>query len=266
MSDISTDAPVVDAPVADAPVADAPAAEVDIFDDAATQTFPREYVEKLRRENAEVRTKYAPFRDTFSDVEEDLRDYVLNDIVRPLLTDPASALDELYGIVERIHNSNQTVPKWLEKQIEKAEEAVDEDKPLTVAEWKAIQAKEEAAKAEETKRTEGLKAIMDATTALGYPSTPADDPYGDLASLFAISTNHTKGDLQKAHELRVNRFNEAVEAAVTAKLEEIKTGAIKWPAVSSTGTSPAEEKQEPKTFSEARKRANSRLDRFFQND
>lgn len=264
MSDLAPqgDAPVTDAPIsAPAPQEGAPpAAEADPFENAATETFPRAYVEKLRNEAAKYRTDYAPYRDTFGDADEDLRDYVLNDIVKPLLTDPASALDELYGIVERIHDANKTVPKWLEKQITQAEDAVDPDAPLTLKQWEGIQAK----KAADEAQANGLKEIMSATTALGYPANAKDDPNGDLASLFAISTNHTKGDLQKAHEIRVNRFNEAVEAALEVRLQEIKDGARKWPAVSTTGSSPAEAKDEPKTFAEARKRAGLRLDKYFE--
>jgi hypothetical protein len=256
MSDISTD-PVVEAAPPAAPVADA-APEADLFDNAETTTFPREYVEKLRRENAEVRTKFAPFRDAFEGVEDDLKDYVLNDIVRPLLNDPQTALDELYGIVERIHAAGGTEPKWLTKEIAKAE-AADPNAPLTLAQLEA----REKAKADADKQAEGLRQIWAETTELGYPSAPADDPYGDLASLFAISTNHTKGDLKKAHAIREARLESIVKERVDAKLEEIRTGALKWPAVSTTGTSPAEEKQEPKTFAEARQRAKARMDNIF---
>lgn len=261
MSDL---APQGDAPVAEPVVAPeaAPAAapEADPFENAATETFPRSYVEKLRNEAAEYRTKYAPFRDAFGEVDEDLRDYVLNDIISPLLSDsPAAALDELYGVVERIHNANKTVPKWLEKQIAAVEDEIDPDAPLTLKQWESIQAK----KAEEEATQTGLREIMTATTALGYPANPKDDKFGDLASLFAISTNHTKGDLQKAHEIRQARFNEAVEQALEERLQAIKTGAVKWPAVSTSGSSPAEAKDEPKTFAEARKRANARMDKWM---
>jgi len=256
MSDLAPDAPVVDAPVTDAPPA---APEADAFDNEATTTFPREYVEKLRRENAEARTKYTPYRDVFDGVDEDLRDYVLNDIVKPLLTDPASALDELYEVVERIHNANKTVPKWLAKEIAKAEDAIDPNAPLTLSQLEAREAK----RAEEQKQAEGMRAIMSEVSELGYPTDPKDDPTGTLASLFAISTNHTRGDLKKAHEIREAAIDKIVEERLTAKLEEIRTGALKWPAVSTTGSSPAEEKDEPKTWADARKRAKARMAREF---
>ena len=246
MSDISFE-PAVEAAPVDAP------AEPDLFEAGADQ-FPRAYVEKLRQEAADYRTKYAPYRDTFTDVDPDVQEYLL-DLNKQLLTDPAGAAAELRELLDRID------PKSAEgKAVAAAIEEIPEDKPLTLKEWKTIQ----AADAKKTAAEKEVESIYDLAKKLDASYDKDTDDFGDLASLLYVASHRTKGDLEKAHALRSERFNKIVEGEVEKRLADIKSGARKWAPVSSTGSTPIEPKNEPKTFAEARKRSESRLARILQ--
>lgn len=240
-------------------------------------TFPREYVEKVRAEAARYRTEFKPYRDVFKDVSPELRDYILYDVAGPLVSaDPTQALDELYELVERVHQVKGDQPRWAQQLEEHTGESaapaspvvkpaapapsgeITEDTPLTVAQWRALQ--EEDRKKEEERS--GIDAIFAKATELGYHK---DGEFGDdMAALFYLSTHVTGGDLEKAHALRASRYQAALDAAVEAKLEEIRSGAAKWPSVSvSTAGTPAPAGEGPKTFGDADRRARARLDRHF---
>jgi hypothetical protein len=262
MSD--TETPVVEAaPVVDAaPVTDAPAVEtapeVDPFDSGA-DSFPRDYVEKIRHEAAEYRTKYAPYRDTFEGASPEQQTYLL-DVNRLILTDPAAAAAELRELASILGGTPDEIQEAVEQFASDEPVVADDDKPLTLAEWKAIQA-QEAAKAE---REAGVQAIIAEANSLGYAHGDADE-YGDTAALLYIASHKTGGDLAKAHELRSQRFAEAVQAEVDKQIEEIRSGARKWAPVSQGGAAaPAEAADSPKTFADARKRARARQDRWGQ--
>lgn len=255
MSLIEPSTPAPDAPVTDAPPTGEPVAEADPFDTGA-DTFPRSYVEKLRNEAADYRTKYAPYRDTFGDVAPEVQEYLL-DLSKQLITDPKAAAAELRDLLKTID------PNSAEGQAVQATlDEIPEDKPLTLKEFRELQAKEQAIEAEK----QGIEAIKTTAKGLDPSYDAASDEYGDLASLLFIATHKTDGDLQKAHELRVERFNKAVDAVVEQRLAEIKSGARKWAPVQATGASPAEEPDAPKTYAEARRRAQARAARFLSGD
>lgn len=243
MSDVSE--PVVEAAPVDV-------SEPDLFDTGA-DTFPREYVEKLRSEAASYRTKYQPYRDAFTDVDPSVQEYLL-DLNRQLIQDPKGAVAELRDLLKQLD------PDSAEGQAVQAKlDEIPEDKPLTVKEWKAIQERERAIEAEK----QGVQSIKDTAKGLDPSYDSATDEYGDLASLLFVATHKTNGDLQKAHELRSERFNAAVEAVVEQRLAEIKSGARKWAPVQAVGESPVIESEGPKTFADARKRANARMEKLI---
>lgn len=243
MSDVSE--PVVDA----APVE---GSEPDLYDTGA-DTFPREYVEKLRGEAASYRTKYQPYRDTFGEVDESVQEYLL-DLNRQLINDPKGAVAELRDLLKQLD------PDSVEGQAVQAKlDEIPEDKPLTIKEWKAIQDREKSAEAEK----QGVQSIKDKAKSLDPSYDSASDEYGDLASLLFIATHKTNGDLDKAHALRSERFNTIVDAEVEKRLAEIKSGARKWAPVQAVGASPVIESEGPKTFADARKRANARMERLI---
>ena len=243
--------PATEAPVTDAPAAE-PAAETDLFDSGA-DSFPRDYVEKLRRENADYRTKYAPYRDTFADVDPNVQEYLL-DLNRTLIQDPKAAVAELRDLLKSLDPDSAEA-----KAVEATLDEIPEDKPLTIKEWRSIQDKE----AEKAKSESDVANIYNEAKSLDSSYDKDTDDFGDLASLLYIASHKTGGDLQKAHELRAERFNAVVDAEVGRRLEEIRSGARKWAPVQTTGTSPTEEPDTPKTFADARKRAQARMERIF---
>ena len=248
---------IIDTPIepTDAPT-EAPVADVDIFDDAATSQFPREYVEKLRREAADYRTKYAPYRDTFEGVDPDTAEYLL-DVNRLLLSpDKTGAIAELRDLLKHL-DPDSAAGQAVATAIDDA--AVDPDAPLTLNQWEKIQSD----KASKQKSEDDVNSIYETAKSLD-PSYDRDhDEYGDLSSLLFIATHKTKGDLAKAHAFRSERFNKVVEAEVEKRLSEVRDGSRKWAPATSTGDVPAEPKDEPKTFADARKRASARIDRFY---
>lgn len=228
-------------------------AEPDIFDTGA-DSFPRSYVEKLRSEAADYRTKYAPYRDAYEGVDVDVQEYLL-DLNKQLLTDPKAAAAELRELLSRIDPDSAEG-----KAVQAVVDEIPEDKPLTLAEWKKIQ----KAETDKAAAEQGINSIYDTAKSLDPSYDKDKDEYGDLASLLYIATSKTGGDLEKAHALRSERFNTAVEAEVEKRLADIKSGARKWAPVTANGASPIEEKNEPKTFSDARKRAEQRIGRILQ--
>jgi len=252
-----------------------PAVVADILDGELPDgdTFPREYVEKLRHEAASYRNEFKPYRDVFKDVSPELRDYILYDVAGPLVSaDPTTALDELYELVERVHTVKGDQPRWAQQIAEHTGEAApaaspvapakpaesSDDPVLTVSQWRALQ-EEDRRKEEEAN---GINSIFAKAEELGYHK---EGEFGDdMAALLYLSTHVTKGDMEAAHALRASRYQAALDAAVEAKLEELRSGAAKWPSVSvSTAGTPAPTGDEPKTFEEANARARKRLDKFF---
>lgn len=233
--------------------------EVDLFDTGA-DTFPREYVEKLRKEAGDYRTKYAPYRDAFGDVSEEVQEYLL-DLNRLLISpDKSAAAAELKDLLKHLEPGSPEAAK-VEAAIESTE--VEEDKPLTLKEWKSIQEGEKAKAAE----TDSVEQIYSQARELSTDWANYDkdaDEFGDMASLLFVATNKTKGDLEAAHKLRADRYEAAVSEEVDKRLNSIREGSLKWAPIVSTGTSPAEEPVTPKTWEDARKRANSRISRILE--
>lgn len=250
---VSTPDPVVSAPV----VVD-PGTEVDIFDDATIDSFPRQYVEKLRGEAASHRTKYAPFRDVFEGADPEVTEYLLSVNQLLLSPDKAAAVTELRDLLKHLDPEGAAAAVVQDKIDE-----FDPKAPLTYEQFQVIQAKEQAKKDEAA----GLDAIHNEAKALSTEWANYDkdaDEYGDLASLLFIASHKTKdGDLSKAHALRAERFEKSVNAEVERRLADIKTGARKWAPITATGSTPIEPKDEPKTYADARKRGDSRIARIL---
>lgn len=228
-------------------------AEADLFDDPDLDRFPREYVEKLRAEAADYRTKYQPYRDTFNGVEDpDVLDYVL-DLNKKLLSDDKS--EWVAEVKELLKSLDPADAEALSDAtgITPGTDEDDLDRPLTRRELMEERQREEAQAAEKA----GIAKIHNELKDLGY-AQGREDKYGDTAAVISLASLHTGGDLQKAHQLRAERFATAVEEAVNAKLEEIRSGSAGFPAMSS-GSSAGQIIEGPKTFADAKKRAHARL-------
>jgi len=250
-------APEVSEAPAPASVPDTPAPEQE------PDVFDRAYVEKLRAEAAGNRTKYAPYRDVFESADDDVREYVL-ELSRTLINDPLATIEELDGLVAELKaaKAKRDGEDFSAPAAEpKASPVSDKAQPMTRAEWERIRDEEKSV----AEREQEMQALRAEVRDLGYKSVDEDE-YGDLASLLAIATRVTGGDLKKAHELRATRFEQEVNARVEAKIEAIRTGKEKWAPVSSAGTSPAPLGEKPKTLQEARRAANAYVNKLYEND
>jgi DivIVA domain-containing protein len=169
-------APEVEAPVVDAPVVD----EGDPFDNEETTQFDRAYVERLRREAAEHRTKAKTFHESFDGYQPEEVD-VLLDLVRELNADPKSAAGRLEALVESIREAYPD------------EVAAEETAPeyLTRADLERIEAEKQEAKAQE----DAVAAIETQAKEFGYEKGTAD-----YFRLLWTAQNVTGADLAKAHE------------------------------------------------------------------
>jgi hypothetical protein len=253
MSIIEPNTPVETQAVETASAPAEPVEAQDLFD-AGADSFPREYVEKLRNEAADYRTKYAPYRDTFGEAGDDVRDYLLELNGLLLSPDKAAAATELRDLLKHLDPESPEA----EAVKEAIEELPDDDTPLTMKQWKDIQLKE----ATETKEKEGIESIYSTARELSTDWANYDkdtDNFGDMAALLFVATNQTKGDLSAAHALREERYNKTVEDEVERRLGEIKSGNRKWAPVISGGGSPTEEPNTPKTWEDAAKSAKRRI-------
>ncbi len=230
--------------------------EVDLFD-TDTDTFPREYVERLRTEAADYRTKYAPFRDTFKDHDEDVRDYVLDLNQKLLSPDKSAWVAEVKSLLKEIEGTPEG--DALEEATGITLETDDDlDKPLTRRQLQELETK----RANEAAQAEITRNIHETLTGHGYKQGK-EDPWGDTAAVISMASMHYNGDINAAHAARSARFAEAVEAAVAERIESIRSGSEQFPAVTSGGAGSPNTQEEhtgPKDFSWARKRVNARLD------
>lgn len=242
MSDTAPAAePVVDpagvAPAADpaaapavAPETAAPAAapEVDPFDDTATDQFSRDYVEKLRQENAKHRTTAKAYTDAFEPFDETSRE-VLLDLARTIASDPiagAARMKELAAALEG------TVPAPPEPD-------PNADKPMTRAEYDKIE-KEKADKAADAADQAKISAEVEG---LGYTLGTREH----FTLLWEASHNH-KGDLDAAHKaLEAER-----QGHIDTFLEQKRKDAEGTPTAGSGGSAPANDSP-IKTLADARR-------------
>lgn len=226
-----------------------PTTEVDPFD-AGADTFPREYVERLRQENASLRVASKPWRETFEGVDEDVQEYALS-LVHNLLRDQPAFVQEAQELLK--HLSPEEVVDAIEEAT--GENIEDLDRPLTRRELDKIEAERKAAAEEEA----AIAGIHEELRGLGY-APGEEDVFGDTTAVIAMAVNHFKGDLKAAHQARIDRFNEAVEAALAQRLDDIRAGSAQWPPQSSGGASPPPSGSEtPKTWADASARARARL-------
>lgn len=159
-----------------------PAGDADPFDNAETQQFPREYVEKLRKEAGDRRTAVKPFEEAFDGYDQEEVDVLLG-LVRTLSSDPKTAAAQMAAIVENINeaykeeadaNGDQAPPPVTAKDVEKM--LADRDQ----------QAKLDAVTAE----------IESTAKELGY-----EQGTEDYIQLLWLANNKTDFDLREAHKL-----------------------------------------------------------------
>lgn len=228
------------APVTE-PVQAAP--EADPFDNAEVQSFDRAYVEKLRNEAAEKRVALKTFNEAFDGYNDAERDFFM-DVIRGLKDeggrDAAArrALEVFKSLVEP-----ETDPSPLSGGDPEEDE---EDRPLTIKEWKALQEKQQAEAAE----TEAVEAVKREAGELGY--TVGTREYRRLMD---VAVHETKGDLKKAHEVLEAERNTFIEEYLSKKKEAAEQ-TLSSPG--GAGTPPSQERKSL-TLEDARKAMLARL-------
>lgn len=250
-----TDAP--EAPVTDVADAPAPAAEEELDPFAPNEagepaTFPREYVEKLRREGAKYRTtakereaeleRLRPYEEAFAGFEpEQVEGW------RQFLTaareDPEGALGALMrdGYALDRGTAIELLDSIFEEAGEQAPVADSQppaegdplDRPLTLRELEA----REQAKAAEAAQAAAVAQVKDEAKGLGY--NPTADP-GSLDEfryhrLLHLAATKFGNDLAQAHEALVAEE----QAATQERLASLASTADELPVPSGTGGSGA---------------------------
>lgn len=221
----------------DAPAADAPA-DTDPFD-SGSDTFDRSYVEKLRQESANYRTRakeYEPYAELLGQYTDEDR-AVWQEAMRKVAEDPRQGGEYLRQIADAL----------LAEQLEERE-AEGEDRPLTIAEFNRMQA-EAAAKAEEQAN---IERIEKQAAELGY-----DVSSHHYTTLLTVASRLPSGSIEEAHAVL-----EAEKQALRDKIiAELQAEAEDSPAAPNpgSGAAPTTERQ-LRTWQDAEMASKARLE------
>lgn len=201
-------------------------------------------VRRLRSEAAERRVAAKQFEafDRFDANDKAFLLELVEDLSSP--ERQGAAAERMRDVAERLLGGEITQE---EAQDELEEIADDEDKPLTVKEWKAMQAKE----AEEKAQAAAISEIESEAKSLGYEPNTAE-----WTLLMYHASQDTKGDLAKAHEIIAGQR----QAIIDAWVEEQKAKGAKWITVPGAAQTSATEPSQIKNLADARKSLEARLD------
>jgi len=229
--------------------------EVDPFDDEATDTFERAYVEKIRREAAERRTSLKPYEEAFAPFSEPERE-VLMSLVRDIGNPETigEAAQRMKDLAERILAPDEETPEPVtpeptpEVEIPKTAEELQAfiDKYVSDRETASSTAAAEA-KAQE----DAVQAVIKETTDLGYePGTR------EYETVLLRASQQFDGDVKAAHA--------AIEAEKQAVIDKfVEEAALKgavFPKVAGGSGAPADPAGgHDKTWAGARKSMLSRI-------
>lgn len=228
------DEEVPETPVETPETPETPAPETPVETPAETETFDRTYVEKLRQEAAEHRTKYAPYRDAFEGYDDESREALL-DIARQIVESPRDAAKRMVEVAKGL--TGEEFEKLLEDQGPQYLTAEDLDKQLS-----ARQQKEQEEQA--------VKAVQSEAKTLGYEEGTAG--YADL--MFRAFNEH-EGDLDAAHKAREAEKQEIISEYLKSKA----AGNDNFPPVTADGSGAAGDGGPPKDFAGARAALTERL-------
>ncbi len=199
------------------------------------QDFPREYVEKLRREAASRRASVKPYEEAFDGYDDASRDAVLG-LAHDLIHAPESAAARMIEISREL----------LGDQFDAALTEDPTTKPLTRADLDRIQSEREATQQQE----QAVQAVIKEAQDLGYA-----DGTPDQATLFYFANTETGGDLNKAHE-KVQARNQAI---IDKYLEDKRASGDAYVTPTTAGSGGGNESGAPKDLAEARARTMAML-------
>lgn len=221
-------------------------------------TFPRDYVEKLRAESAKHRTRAKEYESAFEGYEPAERARYL-ELAAQLRDDPESAYEQFAGVTERLAKrlGKETIP--VPEEAPAPDQEVSTFGVLTEADIDRIVGERLAAERAQTEQQSEVDRAFAEAEALG-------DEYKDKAAkahLFAVA-QHNNVDLAGAHQIIAEQRQELIDAAIEEYRQGLLTGKSHPPRISSgdPAAAPAA-KGPPKTLDEARSRAEERLGALY---
>lgn len=206
--------------------------------DAGSDTFDRAYVEKLRKESANYRTKAQPYEEVFGQYEDDDRE-IWFEAARRVAADPRQGGEYLKQIAEAL---------LAEQQAEQQSAPDDSDRPLTRAEYQAMR---EAERVEQEQQAE-ISRIEKTAADLGY-----DIESHHYTTLLTVASRLPSGSIEEAHavlEAEKQAYRDKVIAELQAEAEEAPTAPS-----TGAGAQPSGERR-LKTWADADRAARARLE------
>lgn len=180
---------------------------------SGVEQFDRAYVEDLRGQAADYRTKYAPFRDAFDGYTEEERQEWLS-LVADFSRDPVATAQRMREIAEAVAPS-PFEPITQTPIPEPTPTPEEQDRPLTVREFQAMQAeaqRQAQAEAQAQQQESSVRGIYQEAEQLGYkPGTK------EIVDLFWIARNQTGGDLKAAHAQMIQQEQQVVARYLESK-------------------------------------------------
>lgn len=206
-----------------------------VLDDAGDDrdTFDRAYVQKLRSEAARYRERSKRYVDSFEGYEEEAVSEWLN-LAKNFREDPAGTAKELAELSAQILKNYEQ-----EEQAPAETTGEEEDRPLTMSEYRAMRDKEN----QESQRKADVARIEGDAKALGY-----DLKSVDYKLLLLTAKESSDGSLQKAHEMiQANR-----QAQIDAYIAE-KAGQSNTVQPAGSASVPPSQERQIRSFDDARK-------------
>lgn len=198
--------------------------------DTGAESFERAYVERIRGEAAEHRTKLKPYEEALGGFNDDERQAIL-DMAKLLGTDPAKAADWMEQVVKGIRGDQPPAP-------EVAPAPVGGDQPLTRADLDAIFGQREAAERDR----QVMQEVYAELNKVGLdPESKDPVAAAEAIVVMKVAAEVTAGDIAAAHKLVIEDRKQAIiDEFVASKSKDAKT-----PGAGPIGGTPSGERQRP---------------------
>lgn len=236
----------------------APPATPEPTDGGGEDTFPRSYVEELRQEAADYRTRAKNYEQAFSGMTEQEQRTFLN-LAQDITQDPAAALETLRKVQENL--AQQYEPE------DAAPTSPDQTtngqaQMLTPEQIEAMVEARFAERDNEAKQRGRVQEVFDEALAINPSYKPGSDSLVQLLHV-AQTDPAAGGTLQGAHMVLMGKLEELRQWAIDDYRSSLGERSTRRPVQGGTPTtgSPAEP---PKDLAEASKRAREILGATFQ--
>lgn len=233
----------------DSPPADDTGAEVDVptddggpepvpapaedHSDGSPEVFDRKYVETLRNEAAENRVSAKIYKEAFDGYTDEQRDYFLN--LAKGLNDPAKHVDT----AREMMRVSAGILQQYGQEVPDLDPVLNVDKPLTIADIEAREAKQAADRATQESIAQTQRDIEGLGYKLGTPEF----------STFLHFAQENSGDIHKA-DTAFKAYKQSIIDGFVAERQASKDKHLT--AQPQVGSAPAVTEGGPKTFEDAR--------------